>query len=266
MRWFWQTVAAVLDVLRPKLVVEIGAEHGDVTAPLLGWADAHGAVVHVIDPEPQFDVVALRAEHPASLRMHRARSLRVLPHIKPPDLVLVDGDHNWYTVFNELRQLERGAERSLRLPPLVLLHDVEWPYARRDLYYEPTAIPARYRHPFARAGIRPGRDALGRHGLNSMLNNAQHEGGERNGVLTAVEDFISRSPRGWTLTIVPGLYGLGILAPAQLLSRRRRLRDLLAYTQTAGFLEIQCRRVELERIHAAIRATESAPADRSQSC
>jgi hypothetical protein len=257
MRWFWLSfLVRSLAVLRPRVIVEIGAEHGSVTVPLLEWADAHGAVVHVIDPAPQFDAPALAAAHPASLRFHRARSLRVLPRIEAADLVLIDGDHNWHTVIGELRQLERRAERADRLPPLILLHDVEWPYARRDLYYEPESIPRERRHEYGRAGLVPGESGVRDPGLNATLDNAVREGGAQNGVLTAVEDFIAESSRRWSLSVVPGLYGLGILAPTQLLGRRRKLRELIEATSSAEFLREQCRAIEAARIAAVIRADE----------
>jgi Methyltransferase domain len=260
MRWFWQClIRPLLEAMRPEAIIEIGAEHGDVTLPLLEWADAHRAVVHVIDPEPLFDVGHTRAAHPGSFRPHLTRSLRVLPHIPTADLVLIDGDHNWHTVIGELRQVERRAARDDRLPPVILLHDVEWPYARRDLYYEPEAIPPARRQPYARAGIVPGRDDLHDPGLNPSLNNALHEGGERNGVLTAVEDFVGESRLEWSFVTVPGLYGLGILAPRRLVKRRPKLRNLIETTKTPEFLREQCLAIERARIAAVIRATERDP-------
>jgi hypothetical protein len=257
MRWFWHTlIRHLLEAMRPRAIVEIGAEYGDVTLPLLEWADAHAAVVHVIDPAPLFDVVETKAAHRASFRLHGARSLRVLPRIPTADLVLIDGDHNWHTVIGELRQLERRAQRDMRLPPVILLHDVEWPYARRDLYYEPEAIPPARRHPYARAGIVPGDDGVHDPGLNPTLNNALREGGEANGVLTAVEDFIGESSLEWWFLTIPGLFGLGILAPGRLLRRRPKLRRVIESTQTPEFLREQCLAIERARIAAVIRATE----------
>jgi hypothetical protein len=52
------------------------------------------------------------------------------------------------------------------------------------------------------AGIRPG-------GL-PMRASARHEGGERNGVLTAIEDFADERP-DLRLVVIPAFFGLGIL-------------------------------------------------------
>ena len=54
-------------------------------------------------------------------------------------MVVIDGDHNYYTVSEELRLIgERAAGAEL---PLLLFHDVCWPHARRDDYFAPELIP-----------------------------------------------------------------------------------------------------------------------------
>ena len=40
--------------------------------------------------------------------------------------------------------------------PVLILHDVCWPYGRRDLYYVPERIPEEFRQPYAQRGMRPG--------------------------------------------------------------------------------------------------------------
>lgn len=126
------------------------------------------------------------------------------------DCVLIDGDHNWYTVLNELRLIR---ERALVRPGgFIFLHDVDWPYGRRDLYYQPETIPTEFRHPYAQKGMIRGRNALAEAGgLNRTYMNALVEGGPRNGVLTAVEDFIAQHPRDYRFFRIRYQYGLGVL-------------------------------------------------------
>src|ERR1700684_3601324 len=141
MHWFLKTfILPLLDALRPAVIVEVGVELGTVTGPLLAWAQDE-AVLHSIDPSPKLEVDELLALHPERLRFHRAPSLEVLSSIADVDLALIDGDHNWYTVINELRQLTQRADDDGRQPPVILLHDIGWPYGRRDLYYDPDTIP-----------------------------------------------------------------------------------------------------------------------------
>ena len=189
MHWFLKLlIYPLLEAIRPEVIVEVGVEVGTVTGPLLRWAQINGAVVHAIDPDPTLNVDRLQAEFAQQLCFHRRKSLEVLSDIAAVELALIDGDHNWYTVINELRALERRASEDGREPPVMLLHDVGWPYGRRDLYYDPQSIPEAERQPHARKGIKPGRMELGA-GLNAHLENALLEGTPGNGVLTAVEGF-----------------------------------------------------------------------------
>jgi len=130
------------------------------------------------------------------------------------DVVLIDGDHNWYTVYNELLLIETLSRDAGQPLPLVFLHDVSWPYGRRDLYYDPESIPAEHRHSFARLGISPTASRLlvrGRY--NARLCNALTEGGPRNGVLTAVEDYLAETTSAFEWVVIPAVFGLGILMP-----------------------------------------------------
>ncbi len=213
---FWESFTRpLLDAAEPEVIVEVGAFEGGHTRLLAEWAGG-GVTIHSIDPEPAFDPTELTGVH-----MHTAPSLEVLAEIDRVDVALIDGDHNWYTVFHELKALEAPGSTS----PLVLLHDVGWPYGRRDLYYAPERIPDEFRHPFATGGMEPGCSELVEGGFNAGKHNATHEGGPRNGVLTAVEDFVDESTLDLDLVTVPGLFGYGILAPEERLARRPRLAE-----------------------------------------
>lgn len=126
------------------------------------------------------------------------------------DCILIDGDHNWYTVINELKTIrQRGL---LRPGGRIFFHDIEWPYGRRDIYYQPETIPEPYRLEYAQKGILRGQRALDEsHGSNRNLYNAVREGGPRNGVLTAVEDFIADHPSEYMFCRIRKEFGLGIL-------------------------------------------------------
>jgi GT2 family glycosyltransferase len=255
MHWFLKTfIVPLLDALRPAVIVEVGVELGTVTKPLLEWSRANGgAVVHSIDPSPKLEVDALLAEYGELLRFHRIRSLEVLSEIEGVDLALIDGDHNWYTVINELRELERRARSDGRPPPVILLHDIGWPYGRRDLYYDPQSIPAAHRQPHARSGIVPGRAELAPGGVNAHLENAKLEGTPANGVLTAAEDFVAESRESWRLFSIPGLSGLGVLVATATLAEREPVRQLLDSVDDPAFLRAQCEAIEQARLQAEVR-------------
>jgi SAM-dependent methyltransferase len=197
-----------LDAAGVRSVAEVGAFAGDLTRVLLGWAAESGARVTAVDPSPQEGLVALEREHP-ELELVRATSLDALPAIELPDAVVIDGDHNYYTVSEELRLIgERAPGAEL---PLLLFHDVCWPHGRRDDYFAPEQIPEDYRRPLAGAagGIFPGEPGLRPGGL-PYPRSAASEGGPRNGVLTAVEDFVAQR-EGVRLVVVPLFFGFGVV-------------------------------------------------------
>ena len=197
-----------LDAAGVRSIVEVGAFAGDLTRVLVDWAEPAGARVTAVDPAPQDGLVALAREQP-ELELIRATSLAALPQLSElPDAVIIDGDHNYFTVSEELRIIgERAPGAEL---PLLLFHDVCWPHGRRDDYFDPELIPERYRQPVAggAGGIVPGDPGLRPGGL-PYPRSAAREGGPDNGVLTAIEAFVAGRPRV-RLVVVPVFFGLGV--------------------------------------------------------
>jgi GT2 family glycosyltransferase/glycosyltransferase involved in cell wall biosynthesis len=255
MHRLWSSlVEPILTRLQPSVVVEIGIGAGANTRNLLAFCRARGAVCHAVDPSPAFDVEVCARTFGDAFVFHRARSLEALPAIGAADAVLIDGDHNWYTVFHELMLLDRLARDANAPFPLVLLHDVDWPYGRRDLYYEPDAIPELYRHEFERCGMTPGSPGLSEGSLNDDLANACTEGGDKNGVLTAVEDFVASADVDVRLMRITGFHGLGILAPAVRTAANAPLEEFLAQLADARAFERHLAALERSRVEAAIFA------------
>ena len=121
---------------------------------------------------------------------------------------MIDGDHNYFTLSEELRLIgEAAGERPL---PLLLFHDVCWPHARRDTYYAPERIPEDQRQPLGHnVGLSPREPGTDPRGL-PFIWAAEREGGPKNGTLTAIEDFLG--PRESTrLAVVPAFFGFGII-------------------------------------------------------
>jgi hypothetical protein len=204
-----ELLLSCLDAAGARSVVEIGAFAGDLTRVLVAWAADSGAAVSAIDPAPQDDLVAL--DHGTdALALIRKTSFDALPEIPMPDAIVIDGDHNYFTVREELRLIgERAPGAAL---PLLLFHDVCWPHGRRDDYHDAGAIPPEARHPAADAngGLFPGDPGLRTGGGLPYPRSAAHEGGPRNGVLTAIEDFVTDGER-LRLVVVPVFFGFGVV-------------------------------------------------------
>jgi hypothetical protein len=255
---YWETITQpLLSVVGPKVVVEIGSEAGKSTRRLLEFCKKNGATLHAIDPMPAFDVEAWQREFGSFFVFHRAMSLDALRRIERIDAACIDGDHNWYTVFNELKLIE---QRSLDLGhpfPVVMLHDIGWPYGRRDLYYNPSAIPAEHRQLYQKRGLRPGSEQLAAQGgLNAHLYNAIDENTPRNGVLTAIEDFMNQSGQALELVRVPGFHGLGILVARERREQNESLAKLLAAIDLAPTMRQYVERLESARLRLAFSAQE----------
>jgi hypothetical protein len=201
-----EIILPCLDAVGARSVVEVGAYAGDLTELLVEWADGSGARVTAVDPSPQERLVQL-AEERQALELVRETSLAALLRLAPADAVIVDGDHNYFTVGEELRLVAEAAGEEL---PLLVLHDVCWPHGRRDDYYAPERIPAEQRRPIHEGGgLHPDEPGI-RPGALPYRGAAAREGGPRNGVLTAVEDFLAARD-GLRLAIVPAFFGLGVV-------------------------------------------------------
>ena len=226
---FWgPVIRPMLDALDAHTVVEIGAEQGRTTRLLLERASEAGGTVIAIDPKPRFDVSAWGLEWGTTFQFLKARSLDVAGRLPLSDAVLVDGDHNYFTVRRELEVIAASAEGHRGEPPAFFLHDVGWPYGRRDLYYDPDSIPFEHRHDATQAALHPDREGTGEPGINRGLWNAAQEGGPRNGVLTAVEDFLASRPDQFESVLLPGWHGLAVLVPAGAANRTAVRREILS--------------------------------------
>ena len=201
-----ELVLALLRAATARTITEVGALDGDLTQLLLARARETGGTVIAIDPEPHPDLEALATAND-ELELVREPSLTALGSVPATDAVVLDGDHNHHTVSRRAR-VDRGP--GSRAARCVLLHDVCWPHARRDQYHQPERIPEAQRHPFAvEVGLYPGDAGTRPDGL-PFRNCAEHEGGPRNGVLTAAEAFVSGRAE-LRLAVVPAFFGLGVI-------------------------------------------------------
>ena len=212
-------VLPCLESAGARHIVEIGAEFGGMSQHLADYCASHEGRLTSIDPCPKPEFLAWVAGQPHVTHVAEP-SLEALPRLSDVDAFIIDGYHNYYTVHRELF-LALGLSRRDARPLLAFVHDVGWPCARRDQYYNPDAIPPAHRHPHSFAagitledrGHRPGRGFRG----GGHWAPALHAGGPRNGVLSAVEDFIAAAAAdGVALAYahVPAVFGLGVVFDA----------------------------------------------------
>lgn len=211
-RMWGNIILPIIEAVNADYIVEIGSDTGSNTINILEYCVDKDARMTAIDPFPKFDINEFKAKYGDRFEIFEELSLSRLPLLHDYDVILVDGDHNWYTVYNELKVIEMNF-KSKKFP-VVFLHDVGWPYARRDLYYNPENIPDFYKQPYKKQGIYPGESNLIKEGgMNYTLCNSIYENNPRNGVLTALEDFVEESDFDLSFKLVNSFHGLGILYP-----------------------------------------------------
>ncbi len=210
-----------------RSVAEIGSESGVTTSLLVDLLRrGGGGRLVVVDPNPGVEPAAGGG---LDVQVIRGYSPQALDGHAPTDAYLIDGDHNYATVRGELAAIADAVDRFGRSYfPMVILHDVGWPAGRRDQYYAPDRIAADGRQPYSwdvgveigNAGVVPG----GFRGMGAFAW-ALAEGGTRNGVRTAVEDFLAEQPELRFFTVAP-IFGLGVMVDRRA-PWARRVADLL---------------------------------------
>jgi cephalosporin hydroxylase len=209
-------------------------------------------MVDIIDPVPDFDVDAFVKKWATSATVHVGRSLDVMPGLPRPDIALIDGDHNWYTVYNELCLLLGPPNASFSTPPVVVLHDVGWPFGRRDAYYDLDGIPPDMRHPaeIGPVGMRSAEFEPG--GTTFNIPTAVKAGGPRNGVRTAIEDALIGREDQFRLVWLEALHGLCVIVPKVNLEANSLLANLMDQLTPSPRLRSLMTLSELSRVEMFI--------------
>src|SRR5208283_2755827 len=154
--------------------------------------------------------------------------------------------------------LEKRGQELGQSFPLIIFHDIGWPYGRRDLYYDPATIPPAFLQPYDCKGLQPGCDGLRESGgINYNICHARQAGGPRNGVLTAIEDFHKEAAETLDWIVIPGFNGLGILFPRQLCQDNRDLADFLRSLELPVALREHFVRVEDARVRLQFDLSEA---------
>lgn len=226
-------------------VVEIGSESGAVSARLADVAAARGGRLWVVEPSPSARLRRLAAEQ-GHVRLVEGFSPAVLAGLPTAGLYVVDGDHNYVTVRGELKEVFGRADAA---GSLAVLHDVGWPSGRRDQYYAPERLHDEDVHPhsFTRGAV-VGQAELAGEGQGfrgeGAFAFALHEGGPRNGVLTAVEDVLAEDPDLALLT-TPLVFGVGVVGRRSW-HRWKQVEDVMApYTDNPVLAQVERNRLDL---------------------
>lgn len=246
----YELIESIITFVKPQNVLEIGSEAGGSSMQLAELSQKLDYQLTTIDPQPDKKIVALAAKH----KNYRVIAGKSLDHIHKlsffPEVAIIDGDHNYYTVFHELSQLlEKHRDEAFA----IILHDVGFPSGRRDMYYHPADIPKGFLHAHSfHNGALPGEKRLVKNAGFSGAGKvafAREEGGPKNGVLTAVEDMLTAHPH-LKYQQVEAVFGLGVIY-----SGPRSFREAIE-TRIAPYQKQILANLERNRIASYLRLVE----------
>ena len=256
-RCFATVIEPLVAGLGSRAIAEVGSGHARLTARALRAATADDFTIHAIDPAPAEGLVRLARADPR-VEVHATTGADALGRIGVVDLVLLDGDPNYATTLAELKVVVARSREAGLPAPVIVVHNVHWPFGRRDGYHAADAPSEPQRRPSTASGLKPGRSRPCDDGLRLVPLVALDEGGARNGVLTAVEDFVAGDRARWELLDLPGYGGTAVLVDEVRVAHDARLRGVLATLRSPDAGRRAGRRAEAGRIEAELRALASA--------
>lgn len=218
-------------------VIEVGVESGGVSS---AYVELGATNVYCVEPKPTEDLrLTLSSDSMHLVEMYSPAALTELPIA---DLYVLDGDHNYAVVRQEVMWILQNAPGAV-----VVMHDLLWPCGRRDAYYEPSPLEGLDKHASGHEGPTVWHDHVTPAGFVGLgaYTWSEHAGGERNGVLTAVEDAIRESDDAWRLAVVPAVFGMGVLLRERSEQDSQLLCALRPYTTSRLLASLENNRIAL---------------------
>ena len=203
---YFPLIMPILESMQIDAICEIGADNGYTTTLLSDYTKKQNADLYVVDPvaPDSWDKT-----YPDHVDIFRTTSIDFLSQKRKIDVYFIDGDHNFYTVLEELRLVKKNKGRND--PCLILLHDISWPCAYRDMYYDKSNIP-NPKKTQKDVLLFPTTAGLSENcGYPFNLEVVELEGGPENGVKCAVDHFLKDNSASWRYFDLPSIYGLGVL-------------------------------------------------------
>lgn len=139
--------------------------------------------------------------------------LKHLSEFKDYGAIFLNDDPNWFTIYNELKTIKENNKEF----PLVFICNNIFPHKRRDSYTNPECIPKEFINEYSKKLI------LDDVSIQDGFCHAINENTSKNGVLTAIEDFLVEN-KSIGLMNIKLLNGITILYPNNSISQIRLSR------------------------------------------
>lgn len=197
----------IIKALKPSSIVEIGADQSENSLNILKLSETLNFKIKIVDTQP---ITSEELAAHNNVEFFQARSIDFLNKSSASEIYFVDGDHNYQTLNTELNLI---ATLNKETPNVMFLHDTCWPHAYRDMYYDVSTLDTPPLNEISETGgpilWQEELDPKGHH-HNGGFPFSKKEGGAKNGLQPAVNDFLNEN-KEYSSLFIPAFYGLTIL-------------------------------------------------------
>ncbi|MCA0403592.1 MAG: glycosyltransferase [Proteobacteria bacterium] len=252
LKWFKDLILPLFEKADIKAIVLIGVETNAFLNELCQYLAKFQGKLIAVDPSLTDDFINnIDSQYHNNIELIPYTSEHFFKHyhweLSGNYAFLIDGDHNFQTVYFELNNIHQLFAHCRNNQPLVFVHDVNWPSSYRDFYYQQGSA---HNNPLqAQAAVGEGVNFFSQRpfkGANFYLHNATAAldyGGGRNGVKAAIDSFLKEA-KDYDYWQIPLLFGLGIVLPKKF-ANYEDLKNFIAPWTSELFTAIEKNRLEM---------------------
>lgn len=205
-----------LDRYNVEKVLLIGLSNEKIINEVISYCITNNSLLYAIDPnidikniiENKFNINDIQEYLEKQVIYFEGCSLDILPTLNSFDAIFINDDPNWYTLHSELNLIKKNNINF----PLVFVCNNKYPHKRRDSYSNPKNIPKKFRNDFCdELCIKYIENNDVKHTkIKDKFYHAIYENTPKNGILTAIEDFLKENNNLNILEINP-LEGISLI-------------------------------------------------------
>lgn len=219
-------------------IVAIGLSNEEIINEIISFCIEQNPTLYAIDPKIDIKDLIKKFENEEKnnfeekIEYFKEDSLNVLDQFKDYEAIFINGDPNWYTVYNELNLIRKNNFNF----PLVFVCNNKYPHKRRDSYINPEKIPEEFKNECCNdlPILYEKDEETKRTMVKDGFCHAIQKDTPKNGVLTAIEDFLKENNSLKLLEVNP-LEGVTLIyEPSEIVDTRinKILKDEQKYDCT----------------------------------
>ena len=168
-------------------VIPILLKNFKVKKAIISGLEDNNLINEILNYDAEFTAIDSEKTHP-NIKTINGNSLDMLKFQKNYDAIFINDDPNWYTIYNELNIIKKTNDEF----PIVFICNNRFPHKRRDTYKNPELIPPEFRQKYVNTLpiFYDDNEII----IEDGNFHACDENTSKNGVLTAIEDFLNENP------------------------------------------------------------------------